>query len=131
MTAMQHIRNPGRATLFVLGMLLLRALIPAGFMLAQVDGGLTVVVCDAEIPAGEHQHHHHPGHDGAAHHDGAHGDPTCPYAQSAGPAPLPTLPVLAGSAVSDLQEQSAAVAQIFSTCGPTRQQSPRGPPSLA
>jgi hypothetical protein len=118
MTGVRHFGNPGRAMLLVLGMLFLRALVPAGFMLAPVDGGLALVVCDAEMSAGEHRHHYHPGHDGAAHHDGAHGDPTCPYAQSAGPAPLPTLPVLAGSAVSDLQEQPAAVAQIFSTRGP-------------
>jgi Protein of unknown function (DUF2946) len=131
MTGMRHFRNPGRTTLLVLGMLFLRALVPAGFMLAPVDGGLTVVVCDVEMSAGERQHHHHPGHDGAAHPDGAHSDPTCPYAQSAGPAPLPTLPAIAGGAVSDLQEQPAAVAQIISTCGPIRQQSPRGPPSLA
>jgi hypothetical protein len=39
MTGMQHLRNPGRATLLVLGMLFLRALVPAGFMLAPVDGG--------------------------------------------------------------------------------------------
>ena len=36
---------------FVLAMLLLRALVPAGFMLAPVDGGLAIVLCDADATA--------------------------------------------------------------------------------
>lgn len=128
MTGMRHFRNPGRATLFVLGMLLLRALIPAGFMLVPVDGGLTVVVCDAEVSAGETQHHHHPGHDHSAQSQGGHSDPTCPYAQSAGPAPLHALPVLAGGAVYDLLVPPVAVTQTVPTSGPPRQHSSRGPP---
>ncbi len=87
MTEMRHLRNPGSATLLILGWLFLRALIPAGFMLAPVDGRLALVVCDAEMSAGEQHHHHHPGHDHTAHHEGVHSDPTCPYAQSAGAAP--------------------------------------------
>ena len=132
MKGMRHIKKPGRATLLVLGVLFLRALVPAGFMPAPVDGRLAFVVCDAKMPAGVHQHHHaHPGHDNAAHHEGAHSDPTCPYAQSAAPAPLPTLPVLAGGAGCDLLVPPAAVTQTFLAFGPTRQQSPRGPPLLA
>ncbi len=132
MKGMRHIRNPGWATLLVLGLLFLRALVPAGFMLAPMGGSLAFVVCDAEMPAGEHQHHHHhPGQDHAAHHDGAHGDPACPYAQSAGPAPLPTLPVLAGAATIDQLVTPTAVTQTLLGFGPTRQQTPRGPPSLA
>jgi len=127
-----HGANSPWATPLVLGMLLLRALVPAGFMLAPVDGRLVFVLCDAEMPAGAHpHHHHHPGHDNAAHHEGAHGDPTCPYAQSSGPAPLPTLPVLAGAATSDQLVIPAAVTQTLLRFGPTRQQTPRGPPSLA
>lgn len=128
MTGMWHFKNPGRATLLVLGMLFLRALIPAGFMLAPVDDGLTVVVCDAEMSAGEHQHHHHPGHDGDTHHDGAHGDPTCPYAKSAGPAPLPAFPVLAGGAIYDQLVPPVAITQTVPASGPPRQHTSRGPP---
>lgn len=132
MTGMRHLRNPGWVTLLILGWLFLRALIPAGFMLAQVDGGLALVVCDAEMSAGEHQHHHHhPGHDHPAHHEGVHSDPTCPYAQSAGPAPLPTLPVLVGGAVHDRLVPPAAVTQTIATFGPPRQQTSRGPPPFA
>lgn len=115
--------------MLVLGMLFLRALIPAGFMLAPVDGSLAFVVCDAETSVGEHQHHHHhSGHDHTAHERGAHSDPTCPYAQSAGPAPLPTLPALAGGATIDLLVPPPAFTQTRLTFGPIRQQSPRGPP---
>jgi len=131
MKGMRHIKKPGWATLLVLGMLFLRALVPAGFMLVPMDGRLAVVLCDAEMSAGGHQHHHHPGHDTAAHHDSARGDPTCPYAQSAGPAPLPTLPALAGTATVGELVAPAAVTQTLLRFGPTRQQTPRGPPPLA
>ncbi len=132
MKGMRHIRKAGWATLLVLGLLFLRALVPAGFMLAPMGGSLAFVLCDAEMPAGApQQHHHHSGDDHAAHHEGAHSDPTCPYAQSAGPAPLPTLPVLAGAATVDQLVVPAAVTQTLLRFGPTRQQTPRAPPSLA
>ena len=150
MRAMRNSQNLGWAKLLILGLLFLRALVPAGFMLAQVDSGIALVLCDAAIPAGEpqHQHHHHghdtgTGHDTGAGHDsgasddsaaghaGAHGDPTCPYAQNAGPAPLSALPVIAGAATVDQLGLAPAVTQTFSIPGPTRQQTPRGPPSLA
>lgn len=123
-------KHIGWATLLVLGMLFLRALVPAGFMLAPGDGRLAVVLCEAEISAGGHQHHHHPGHDNPAHHDGAHRDSKCPYAQSAGPAPLPTLPALAHTAVIGEPVAPADVTQTLLRFGPTRQQTPRGPPPL-
>jgi hypothetical protein len=132
MNGMRRSKRPGWATLFVLGALFLRALVPAGFMLA--PGRLELVLCDVEMSAGElgGHHHHHPGHDNAAHHDGVHGDPTCPYAQSAGPAPLPSLPVLAaGSASSDQLAAPTSVTQTLLSFGPPRQQSSRGPPHLA
>jgi len=129
MKGLRHIEEAGWARLLVLGMLFLRALVPAGFMLAPEDGRVAVVLCDAQMSAGGHPHHHHlVGSD--AHHDGVHGDPTCPYAQSAGPAPLPTLPVFAGT--STVGEPPAPEAlQTFSRFGPTRQQTPRGPPPPA
>jgi hypothetical protein len=125
---MRNRRTPGWATL-VLGMLLLRALVPAGFMLAPVDGTLAFVLCEPEVISGGH--HHHPGPDQAAHQHGTHADPSCPYAQSAGPAPLPTLPILAGVAVPDLWIPPATVTQTVLAFGPPRQQSPRGPPHFA
>ncbi len=132
MKGMRRIMKPGWATLLVLGLLFLRALIPTGFMLAPMDGSLAFVLCDAEMSAGEHQHHHHhPGLDQAAHQHDGHVDPTCPYAQSAGPAPLPTLPVLTGIATIDLLVPPLAFTQTLLTSGPPRQQTPRGPPHFA
>lgn len=139
MKGMRHIRKPGWASLLILGLVLLRALVPAGFMLAPVDGHLAFVPCDADaampaIPAGampaSHHHLHGVG-DHASHGHGAHGDPTCPYAQSGGPAPLPTLPVLAGITIFERPALPAAVTQTLLGFGPIRLPSSRGPPHLA
>jgi hypothetical protein len=126
-TGVRYGADSRRATLLLLGMLLLRALVPAGFMLAPVDGSLVFVLCEPGVLGG----HHHATHDHAAHHHGAHADSSCPYAQSAGPAPLPTLPVLAGGGVSELVVSPAALTQTFLHSGPPRQESRRGPPRLA
>jgi hypothetical protein len=151
MTRIRYRSAPQWATLVVFGMLLLRALVPAGFMLAPVDGHLAFVLCEPGVMASgdamapdmmasgdamasmDHQHHHdhhHPGNDLAAHH-GAHPDPTCPYAQSAGSAPLPSLPVLTAGPIPDRLAAPPAVTQTRLTFGPPRQQTSRGPPSLA
>jgi hypothetical protein len=136
MKGMRHIKKPGWASLLVLGLVLLRGLVPAGFMLAPVDGHLAFVLCDADasIPAGAMpagHHHMHMAMDHAAHGHGAHGDPTCPYAQSGGPAPLPTLPVLAGGATFERPRLPAAITQTLLGFGPIRQPSSRGPPHFA
>jgi hypothetical protein len=129
MSGMRHVKQPGWTTVFVLGMLFLRALVPAGFMLAPVDGTPAFVLCGPRVFAG---HHHHQGLDHAAarEHDG-HADPTCPYAQSAGPAPLPTLPALAHGAIIDPLVSPAVFTQTRLIFGPIRQQTSRGPPHLA
>ena len=111
---------------FVLAMLCLRAFIPAGFMLAPVDGQLAVVLCDSDAPGA---HHHHGGHEHSGHQH-TQTDPTCPYAQSAGPAPLPTLPALAAEQIVSVAVRPVEVAQTHAHFGPARQQFPRGPPHL-
>jgi len=132
---MRHIKKPGWASLLVLGLVLLRGLVPAGFMLAPVDGHLAFVLCDgdASMPAGAMPagHHMHMAMGHAAHGHGAHGDPTCPYAQSGGAAPLPTLPVLAAGATFECPRLPAAITQTLLGFGPIRQPSSRGPPHLA
>jgi hypothetical protein len=112
---------------FVLLMLCLRAFVPAGFMLVPVDGRLDVVLCDSDAQKGA-THHHSPDHP-AHHHTKT--DPACPYAQSSGPAPLPTLPALAAASIVTLPVLPTQHAQTIAQFGPTRQQSPRGPPLLA
>lgn len=131
MKGMRHIQSPGWATVFLLGLLLLRALVPAGFMLAPVEGRFVVVLCHGNMSAGGHEHHHHdPARDDAVHHDGLHGHPDCPYAQSSGPAPLPTLPMLAaGDASASQLAAPASITQTLSRFGPSRHQTPRGPPA--
>jgi hypothetical protein len=111
---------------FVVALLCARALIPAGVMLAPIDGELSVVLCDSDAAsaARDEGRRHHTDH----HHSQA--DPTCPYAQSAGPAPLPSFPALPPAALASLPIPTAYAAQIHAISGPTRQQSPRGPPAL-
>lgn len=132
--------SPRRAALIVLALLFLRALVPAGFMLARVDGGLAVVLCEPDVlaPLG----HQHAGHDHAAHHHGehgapgapgghdAHGDPSCPYAQSAGSALLPTLPLLAAGGPLHRLASPPEFTQTVLSFGPPRQPVSRGPPAL-
>jgi hypothetical protein len=112
---------------FVLPVLLLRAAIPAGFMAASVDGALQIVLCQPQMMGGHH-HHHHSGTQNPVPSDA---DPTCPYAQSTGPALMPALPVLPAMAVMHRMSAPAAAAQPPFSVGPPRQQSPRGPPVLA
>jgi hypothetical protein len=113
-----------RWTTFVLIMLALRALVPAGFMLAPVDGQPAIVLCDTDAPGARHHvGHHHAGH--------AHADPTCPYAQSAAPAPLPALPALTAAPGAAADALPTLSAQVHARFGPSRQQSPRAPPLFA
>ena len=122
--------RPRWPALLVLTMVVVRAFVPAGFMLAPVDGDLTLVLCDAELGMamgmGMHQGAHHPG----MHHDhhGMHPDPTCPYAQSAGPAPLPALAVLPAAADVGPALLPVQFSQTFLNFGPVRRQIARAPP---
>jgi hypothetical protein len=111
---------------FVLAMICLRALIPVGFMLAPVQGRLDVVICDSAAPVAVH---HHSGHDPAGHVHTS-GDSTCPFAQSGAPAPLPSLPKLAVLPIAGPVLLVTQLAQTYSQFGPSRNQSPRGPPQL-
>ena len=111
----------------VLPVLLLRASSPAGFMAASVDGNLQIVLCQSDMMTGGHHHHHHDARGGAS----IDVDPTCPYAQSAGPALMPVLPLLPTVAAMHCLESTAPISHTRNAFGPRRQQSPRGPPTLA
>ena len=109
----------------LLVMLGARAAVPAGFMLSPVEGRLDLVICDADAASAlRHHGHEHDGH----HH--AQSDPTCPYAQSAGPAPLPALAALPAAPVASERVQPVLAAQLHARFGPQRQQTSRGPPTL-
>lgn len=117
-----------RLALWVAPALVLRALIPVGFMLEPVDGRSEIVLCGADAP---NAMPYHGSRDHAGHHHHSHADPTCPYAQSAGPDPLPSFPVLAAAPVAPVFVLPAGDPQTHAHFGPTRQQFPRGPPRLA
>lgn len=130
--------------------LLLRALIPFGFMPLLGGSGLTIGFCPGEgaLPAGlvaanvqlEHAKHPAlPGHDlaaGGGAHGGA-GDPRhagheapCPFAASAKPAFAPVVLALATVAAPAVSGEASNALIVFL---PTilRAQSPRGPPQIA
>jgi hypothetical protein len=96
-----------------------------------VNGNPAIVVCNGSLPSAMHAHHHHPGADHRAPHEGAHGDPPCPYAQSAGAAPLPVLSMRIVGTVPIELAAPPAFAQTFAPSGPLRTHRTRGPPHLA
>ncbi len=120
------VRHTGWA-LALVPLLLLRALIPAGFMPAVGAGSLALVYCEPGALVAPSSHAHHaPGAEHAGH--GAHtAAGECPFAQSAAPA-LPTL--LAAVLV---QPQPAPVAAAprddqHPAAVPLRHAAARGPP---
>lgn len=115
------------ATPLVFAVLLLRAIVPAGFMLAPVDGRLEFVLCDSDAPGSTHRHAVG---DQAGHHH-THIDSSCPFAQSSGAAPLPSMPLLATASMETARPPLPQAAQTHARFGPARQQSPRAPPHLA
>ena len=115
----------------LLAALLLRALIPAGFMPAIGSGSLALVFCEpgAEVAAGSPSSHHHTGHDGAG--QGKHSASSeCPFAQSAAPS-LPTLAAVPPAHplighVPALRREDSALRSV-----PLRYAAARGPPQLS
>jgi hypothetical protein len=133
-------RRRGRASLWLLALLLFRAYIPAGFMPAS-GVPFALELCPvglAGMPAAHFLHHagthdHTGSHDhiGSHDHTGAHADfATCPFgsAPAAGPishhvdfeAPEPAL-----------SDPTLAFQSLFFSFRPQRSHLPRGPPSLA
>jgi hypothetical protein len=120
-----HARPSIRLAGLLLVLLALRALVPAGFMATASATGVEMVFCE---PGAAGSMHHGPAHHHR--HAGA-GDPSCPFAQSAGPAPLPAIPVLAAETPLPALVSVEPYARAIATQGPPRQQTPRGPPNLA
>lgn len=117
---------------WLLVLVLMRSLIPAGFMPAWVDGAFTLILCDGHAyraSAAPHQHHHHPG--GVQQPDTARsaGD-DCSYAQSASPALAFNLDLTPPSS-SLLSWTVPAFRAGVQDATPLRYASARGPPALA
>ena len=108
--------------------LLLRALVPAGFMPAVGAGSPALVFCEpAAMAAGTHAQHHHPAADGASGHGAHSASAECPFAQSAAPA----LPILAALAIAHPLVAQVAAARPDDRNRPTvplRHAAARGPP---
>jgi hypothetical protein len=125
-----RIRRRTATVTALLAALLLRALIPAGFMPAVGAGSLALVFCAPGMAAGAgahaHQHHHGQHGTGGTGHSAA---AQCPFAQSAAPA-LPTVaalhyapPRLASLAPTRREDQVAPAVT-------PRHAAARGPPTL-
>lgn len=139
-----YLRSRGRRLVaLLLPLLLVRALIPFGFMPVVAGGGMTIGFCpgEADFPPGmaaAHQSaaqhldqkagHHSPGHPGdpggAAHHA------PCLFAASAAPAFAPAMLALAANDTHRARPAQWVAARVFL---PTilRAQSPRAPPLLS
>ena len=139
-----------RFATLLLPALLLRALIPFGFMPLLGGSGLTIGFCPGEgaLPAGfaaANVQLLHAGHLGHLDHDhasggGSHGGPgdpprsshdaPCPFAASAKPAFAPAILALAPAAAQSAPREAVAALAVFL---PTivRAQSQRGPPRIA
>ena len=86
------LRRFNRWILWLLPLLAVRALVPAGFMLSAQNGALQIVLCSGNGPVAvtpsapsAHEHHHDGGQAGSEHHSGsgAHGSSVCPFALAA------------------------------------------------
>jgi hypothetical protein len=124
-------RRARRFTIILLPALLLRSLIPFGFMPMADARGVSIVLCRGEgaMPAGmaaaHSQHMHHSGQ-----HDGAHSghEAPCLFAASASPAFASTLPALPASVSEATPCPLPDAAGSVMLPSIRRAQSPRGPP---
>lgn len=133
-------------SLWILPLLVARALIPTGFMLSMDAGQLQLMFCPSGIVQplfspkavqqqahAEHQHHagmHHGG--GADQSSSAHDDDNapCPFSLVAS-APACDIPYLAGAADAPRDERFEYLSAPTFSVGPVRADRIRGPPSLA
>lgn len=123
---------------WILPLLLLRALIPTGFMLSMDAGSLQLSFCPAVVQPADPMHHagmHHPGmdHMDAAGHDTAsHNDDNapCPFSLVASAA-AGDIPFLQASAIAPSDERFEFISAPTVLVGPARTDRIRGPPVIA
>lgn len=130
-------------SLWILPLLLARALIPAGFMLSMDAGSLQLMFCPAvvqparQLPAhlahehsSQHGGMHHPdaeGHDSASHNDD---NAPCPFSLVAAAVPA-DVPHLQDSAIVPSDERFDFISAPAVRVGPVRTDRIRGPPAIA
>jgi hypothetical protein len=130
-------------SLWIVPLLLLRALIPTGFMLSVDVGSLQLTFCPAvttpakQVP--EHLMHHAGMHhaDAAGHESASHDDPAasehgapCPFSLVAAAAPG-DVPYLHDSAIAPSDERFEFISAPTFRVGPVRTDRIRGPPASA
>lgn len=130
-------------TLWMVPLLLARALIPTGFMLAADANGLSLVFCSGSMPAPpavQDEHAGHAGHAAHAEHGGHHsGHESGGMQHESAPCPFS---LAASGALADITPSTdvafivvAASVELFSSpavsAGPLRADRIRGPPVLA
>jgi hypothetical protein len=138
-----------RCLLWLLPLLLVRAIVPAGFMVAADTNGLALTFCSAQAPllaaasmpsvegghAMQHAGHQMPADAGgvdphAAHHAGKHFDSPCPFGVAA-TAMTSDLPVVSLATVVAAVGVFDFVSAPAVTSGPQRADRIRGPPQLS
>lgn len=139
--------------LWIVPLLLARAMIPAGFMLSVGADGLDLMFCSGSMqmpaglqqPAGDHSEHaghashheagQHSGH-GSSHHgdaasDGStHSNAPCPFSLAASAASVDVL-YLAAVASASTDETVAFISAPAASAGPLRTDRIRGPPRFS
>lgn len=120
--------------LALLPLLLLRGLVPAGYMIEANAGGLSIVVCESGIykdaviaGSAEHHHHDHHGTSGDTS-SAAHDHSICPFAIAAVGAPTPDLPAIVAvvsTEIGRVVDEPVVQSGLF---GPSRTQQSRAPP---
>jgi hypothetical protein len=137
-------------SLWIVPLLILRALIPVGFMLAADANGLSLVFCSAAgaqftaaaAASSQHDEHagHHAGHEAAdspSQHSGNHAkhastqhDAPCPFSLAA-VAAAGEVPYLDSIAAVATAERFVVLSEPAASAGPLRADRIRGPPPLA
>ncbi|MFC4308617.1 hypothetical protein ACFPN2_05935 [Steroidobacter flavus] len=131
-------------SLWIVPLLVMRALIPAGFMLSVDAGQLQLMFCPSGVvaplfspkPATQQahaEHQHHPGmhHGGADQASASHDDNSpCPFSLVASATPC-DIPYLAGATDAPRDEHFEFLSAPTFRVGPVRADRIRGPPSLA
>jgi len=119
---------------WLLPLLVARAFLPVGFMLATTQAdGLQLAFCPDQAPIVQGTHHAstggHADHAGP-HHSGSHVDPPCPFAVAAVAAviDIPHLAPVASEAVEQILPERVIAVPL---AGPQRADRIRGPPSLS
>jgi hypothetical protein len=127
-------RRSRRLLALMLPLVLLRLLVPAGFMPVAGAGGLAVGLCpgEAAMPPGYRgahaAHEHHAGRHGDGGAPGGEHHAQCLFAASAVPAFAPTALATAAASASAAQMRLPAQSRTVTIASIRRAQSPRAPP---